>query len=233
MTTVNWGVLPVVPTRAWNDYRSDREKASFGVALLGLGLSAVSYYFISSPYQRIGVISGIASGSLYAIWQCMTPPAKTQEQLALELRQKAGAEIDQNNIGYAQFFTTYQDLLQRKILQNSDITPVLERDIVNLTYPQFMQKHAGVEAGWRTEVLNALPQAAKDNLRECCILALSDPSMTFTRFIGEYQELVSKGILKTTDITPSLERDVQEMDYDAFIKKHAGTGDKSRAGAPR
>lgn len=153
-----------------------------GLALLsGASLARAGYvgYTQSVKNKTFYALLAVAITSLLAAWRCWPSSRNRNEtEVALQLRQKAMQEIESSpNLKFSEFFRKYKGLLDRGILEPSDVNFLLERDVVQLDYEPFMERHAGGDLHCKDEIIKGLSDSGMERLRTNCRVAFAlDPS---------------------------------------------------------
>jgi hypothetical protein len=153
-----------------------------GLALLsGASLAKAGYvgYTQSVKNKTFYALLAVAITSLIAAWRYWPSSRNRNEsEVALQLRQKAMQEIESSpNLKFSEFFRKYKGLLDRGILEPSDANFLLERDVVQLDYEPFMERHAGGDLHCKDEIIKGLSDSGMERLRMNCRVAFAlDPS---------------------------------------------------------
>ncbi len=157
----DWNRLPVTCRLSpfWYERQTVRDAAFKGLAFLGcLSLGGAGYtgYTQSIKLPSFFLCLGTAIASFLAASRCLTR-SLNDPKVALELREKAGRDLQTSpDLTFVTFFQKYNELLTKKILEPSDISPLLEKDVDQLDYSKFVEKHAGTEVECKKGLFKAL-----------------------------------------------------------------------------
>jgi hypothetical protein len=200
----------------WYERQTVRDAAFKSLAFLGcLSLGGAGYtgYTQSIKLPSFLLCLGTAVASFLVASRCLTR-SLNDPKVALELRKKAGHDLENSpDLTFSTFFKKYSELLTKRILEPSDISPLLERDVEQLDYSTFVAKHAGTDLACKKGLFQALAPAYQERLRASCRVAFAlEPKA---------KDEAEEGLLSNTAVNPNQEA-LLAKDWDSFIEKCSG-----------
>jgi len=212
----NWNKLPDTFNLSprWYERQNVRDAAFKSLTLLGmasLGGAGYTGYTQSAKLPSFFVLLGVAVTSFLVAVRCLTPSIQ-DPAVALKLRQTAGRDLETSpDLTFAGFFQKYRELLAKNILEPSDATLLLEKDIEQLDYSAFVTKHAGTDVACKKALYKTLAPAYQDRLRTSCRVAFAlEPSKA--------KDEADKEWLGDTPLNPNQEA-LLAKDWDSLVVK--------------
>ena len=217
--STSWAQLPVTLSPHWYDHTRIRCIGAAAFTLLGIALCGLSGHLFSKASIRMDqmlLLLGAGVVSLFFASRCWSPSLNDPET-ALDLRKKAGLEIQGSGMTYALFCSKFKALLSKGILQTSDVTPLLERDVAQLNYPDFVRKHAGENLEHKRALLQALPDTARALLRLKAV-------QCFAASPAKAKDACDTEILRGKDASELTvdEKALRATDFNTFMSQHTG-----------
>ncbi len=171
MTTAvpNWNKLPVEPVMAWYDDSNVRVGGTIGFWAVGLGVAVLASRLSSVAAKAFQCV--VLTACFYVTRRALLEPSLNDPKIWKEKRVKAGKEIDEGGT-FKEFKTKYHDLIAKRILVETDIHYVIERDVQVLGYAEFMKKHADERC--KQELVNALQPSSRELLGAKCLVMIAN-----------------------------------------------------------
>ncbi|MBS0648213.1 MAG: hypothetical protein JSS10_03195 [Verrucomicrobia bacterium] len=202
---------------AWHHTPTVRRQLFQGLALLsGVSLVRAGYVGYTQSVKNISFYSllGVAALSFIAALRCLPFSKNTDDYaVAKQLRQRAIQEIESSpDLKFSEFLRKYKGLLDRSILEPSDAKGLLERDVMQLDYVPFMDKHAGGDLVRKEKIIEILSHECQERLRAKCRLAFATDS-------SKTKDGADEKLLK--DVRNPNQAALLAKDWDSFIRSNS------------